>query len=113
MLDMLEKTAYDLWRATLICSSTPTGEQLFERMSHPQIGDMVLETTTIHRIKKNRRGFGKLVAIERSEVFYGVKYTVQTPDGNLCDWTNAHFIAIPCGTFDFYPTLMRPQNATG
>lgn len=99
LLAMLEATAYDLWMAALHHGNQP----LFQRMRTPQIGDIVMETTSYRRVKENRMGFGKLIAKVEGKGQIDTKWTIETPDGKVCNWTNADIIAIPCGTFDWYP----------
>lgn len=116
LLAMLEATALDLWRASLCATKTEMGKQLFERMKNPKVGDVVMEITSYRRIKTDRMGFGKLISKTEGN-HCGTEWVIETPDGKRCKWTNADIIAIPCGTFDWYPTVandkIQPTCATG
>ena len=102
LLAMLEAAAHDLWQASIAGMHSPRGRRLYERMYAPQIGDMVMEMTTYRR-RKDRMGIGKLIAKEGSGDY--IKWTLETPDGKICDWQGALMIAIPLGTFEWYPSL--------
>jgi hypothetical protein len=104
LLALLEATAYDLWMCALRANNT-RGLELYQRMKNPEIGDQVMEISTYRRIKKNRRGFGKLIEKQVGENEYQTKWTIETPDGQICDWRNASIIAIPAGSFEWYPSL--------
>jgi uncharacterized membrane protein len=55
-------------------------------------------------------GFGKLIAKQVDETSeYRTKWTIETPDGKTCDWQNAMMIAIPLGTFEWYPSLANSE----
>ena len=104
LFSVFEATAYNLWMAA-IQGQTPATQALFQRMKKPQVGDMVMEITSYRRIKKDRRGTGMLIAIEESENRFLKKWTIQTPEGDTCDWTNADVIAIPSDVHDWFPSL--------
>lgn len=109
LLALLEATAYDLWMSALT-STSPRGMELYQRMKNPVIGDQVMEITTYRRITKNRRGFGKLIEKTGNNHELETMWTIETPDGQTCDWRNALMIAIPAGSFEWYPSL---ANAIG
>jgi hypothetical protein len=108
LLAMLEATAIDLWRATLAATSTETGKRLFARMRNPEVGDTVIETTTYRRITKDRMGFGTLIAKSDGDNC-ATEWVIRTPDGQEAKWVNADIIAIPCGSFDWFPPLANDQ----
>ena len=104
LFSVFEATAYNLWMAALQ-GRTPATQALYQRMKNPQVGDMVMEITSYRRITKDRRGTGTLIAIEDNENRFLKKWTIQTPDGRTCDWTNADVIAIPSDVHDWFPPL--------
>lgn len=104
LLGWLEATAYDLWMCAL-STQTPAGRALYERMSKPKVGDLVMETTSWRLLKKNRRGFGRLVAVKEGRTDYDTVWTLETPDGHRCNWRNARMIAVPAGTHEWFPKL--------
>ena len=108
LFSVFEATAYNLWMAALQ-GRTPATQALYQRMRNPQVGDMVMEITSYRLTKKDRRGTGTLIAIEDNENRFLKKWTIQTPGGDTCDWTNADVIAIPTDVHDWFP----PLNATG
>lgn len=103
LFSVFEATAYNLWMCALQ-GRTPATRALFERMRNPQVGDMVMEITSYRRIKENRRGTGTLIAIQENDEVFLKKWTVLTPSGETCDWTNAKFIAIPTDVHDWFPS---------
>lgn len=104
LFSIFEATAYNLWMSALQ-GRTPASRALFERMRNPQVGDMVMEITSYRRVKADRRGTGTLIEIQENDGVFLKKWTVRTPSGETCDWTNAKFIAIPTDVHDWYPPL--------
>lgn len=102
LLCLLESTAYDLWMSSL-SNYTPIGRALYERMKNPKVGDVVMETTSWRRRKDDRMGFGKLVEIKPGKSEFDTVWTIEVPDGRRCNWSNAMIIAVPGGTFDWFP----------
>jgi hypothetical protein len=108
LLALLEATAYDLWQSALR-SRSDRGMELYERMKNPIIGDQVMEITSYLRITKNRRGFGRLIEKTGNNHEAEAMWTIETPDGQTCDWRNAFMIAIPAGSFEWYPDLIQKK----
>lgn len=88
---ILAVTLDSLWRLALASHATPFGEALFERMSNPQVGDLVLETTSMHRRPWPYESLGVLKAID--DDVWSVQVLVLP--SNVCKWSNASFIAAP------------------
>lgn len=102
LLDWLESTAYNLWMSA-IQSQSQNGQRLYWRMKHPQVGDMVMEITSYRRCPaRERKGYGKLIEVVEGTII-SKKWTIETPFGEVTDWTNAMIIAIPGQEFDWYP----------
>jgi hypothetical protein len=54
-----------LRKTTLVGHPAPIVARIYERMEHPQPGDLVVETTTAWRPDSEYRGFGILLACRR------------------------------------------------
>lgn len=108
LLRLLEINAYGVYLNTLVGSPAPRVAALFERLTNPQIGDMVLEITTIGYVPPYGNRLGRLVRQEDEPVYSpegeGVteedlliteKITyIQTMDGREFRWRNADFIVV-------------------
>ncbi len=111
LFSVFEATAYNLWMAALQVR-TPATQTLYQRMKNPQVGDMVMEITSYRRIKEDRRGTGTLIAMEDNGNRFEKKWTIRTPNGDTCDWTNADVIAIPADVHDWFPPLNAQAMAS-
>ncbi len=103
--------AYATWTATLIGNAHPSTKALYLRMRNPQIGDLVLETSTIHREPWDPGALGRLVGVSKevwgeaedwssgeqpTEQVWYLEPFLPTKDGKTeVRWCNADFIAIP------------------
>jgi hypothetical protein len=112
LLRLLEVSAYNLYLATLVGHPAPSVEQTGRRMRTPQIGDVVLETSTIWRDDRLGARLGKLVRTAMEPVWTADEWReagedentpiptqrvwyLELPDGREYRWHNASFIAIP------------------
>lgn len=114
----LRRTIYNAWRASLAMhgDQAPAAEAYHERASNPRIGDMVIESSTIHYAQNDLKGVGILVDIADEPVDYGDYvwdeeaegrphptervYYLRTLDGSLQRWVNAGIIAAVSGLTD-------------
>jgi hypothetical protein len=62
---MMIMIGLNLRRATLVGNPAPIVAAMNERLSHPQPGDLVFETTTARRAGSEHRGFGILLEHRR------------------------------------------------
>lgn len=110
---LLANSAYWAYKNTLWSKPEQSAAEYFERVSHPVIGDMVLEITNWNADILDR--IGLLVSAEQEppphmdEASYHPEdwndrpwppylekvWRIITLDGRDFYWTNAHFIAIP------------------
>lgn len=114
----LRRTIYNAWRASLAVygNQTPASEAYHERASNPRIGDMVIESSTIHYARNDLKGVGILVDIADEPVDYGDfvwdeeaegrphpterVFYLRALDGSLQRWVNAGIIAAVSGLKD-------------
>ena len=111
-LRLIEVLAYELYCATLVGHQPPAISELFRRMNSPQVGDLVLETSSI--LARDRDGYrlGKLIRVnyelvmsreewvasgesELDQIPRHRVWTLELPNGEEVDWENATFIAVP------------------
>lgn len=114
---LIAMAGYAAWCATLIGNAPPSTKALYDRMRAPQPGDLVVETSTLHRTPWDPGAVGRLLrtAMEprwtrerwiadggdadepiRTEQIWYVAPFVPTQDGrDEVRWWNASFIAIP------------------
>jgi hypothetical protein len=108
MQRLLEITAYNLYMATLVGNPAPRVKQLYDRITKPQVGDMVLETSTIWMEDRNGTRMGKLLRVVREPMYTDEEWSemrepipldtfwyIELPDGSEFRWYNCGFIAIP------------------
>ena len=110
---LLKGCAYELYSASL-CAGPQHIRDLFEELRNPQVGDIVMETTT-HRMPKRDplEGIGRLVSVTREPIYTpegwkeaGAEEGEPIPtervwtialifdDGRLFRWRNADFIKV-------------------
>jgi hypothetical protein len=106
----LRRTIYNAYCATLVGSPAAITEAYSERARDPRIGDMVIESTTIHHPRHDLNGVGILEKIVQEPVDYGADFIwdeetegrphptervfyLRTLDGALARWTNANMVA--------------------
>jgi hypothetical protein len=115
VIGLLAMSAYQLWIAMLHGGDVPSHDVMRARMKAPEVGDIVMETSTIgHRIRDHVR-IGRLLRVTREPVFTPEKWAEGggTPDEPIPDervvyikplvadvpggeyrWTNADFIVV-------------------
>lgn len=112
---LIATLAYNLYLACLVGDPAPKVKRLFGRMTEPQIGDLVVEVSTVHRTVRGAGAMGKLVRVVEEPVCEASEWEgdepiptervwfVELPDGTESKWINASFIAIPT-EIDHYET---------
>ena len=110
------RSAYNAYRNTLIGNAPKIVTDAFDRMTAPEIGDWVIETSTVHRMRHSPSsdldGIGILEAVEWEKVVFGDPefvwdeeaegkphptekiYYIRTMDGRQFRWSNASIVAI-------------------
>lgn len=85
--------------ACLVGNQAPVVKELWSRMEHPQIGDIVLETGTVWQPNWPERQLGRLVAKEKDPIgghYWFVDPLYYTPRGeSTTRWENCSFMALP------------------
>jgi hypothetical protein len=96
---LLANAMLALWDACLVGNPAPRVAEMYERMRHPVIGDVVLETTTVWHKDWPERALGRLTAVGPEPGYPGaLMYTIESlyfPDRAPTHWTNATLIALP------------------
>jgi hypothetical protein len=92
--------ARGIWSLVLRGDQTQRDEALFQRMRHPQPGDLVVELSTGRQVRRNTehaaQAVGFLVAVEGES--YQRRYHVRPyAGGEVLSWDNAEFVAVPNG----------------
>lgn len=97
--------------ATLHGCDVPNRKKLYDALSNPKVGDMVLEISTIYSEKHVGTRLGRLNKIAKEDFPYSEKdrqyflehdgrvpqetaYYIELPDGTEFRWTNANFIKV-------------------
>jgi hypothetical protein len=95
---LIGRLAAEVWDCVLVGRAAPKVQRRFERMSDPQVGDLIVELTALHRDDSSRyQAIGYLLGIRpeaEGDAWY-VQYG-PSPD-DVCRWTNAEFIAVDLG----------------
>lgn len=118
---MMANLAMCLHSATLVGNPAPVVARMYDRISHPQPGDLVVETSRFYRQTLDVEAFGILLAHrdewaqtddeyakdfaenlngEQDDGWRGVEHNVHyvqygpQPD-DICRWVNCSFITIP------------------
>lgn len=112
LLYLLALNGWTAWGLAISAHGSPKGREAFDRIRHPQVGDLVLEVSTVYGWKSKSASpgsaLGKLLRIEQEpvstpEVWEGPEpipteqvYYIEPLDGSLAEarWTNARFIAL-------------------
>jgi hypothetical protein len=108
----LGAAGYAAYTLTIVGHAAPIADRYRERVTHPEPGDLVVETSTF--AARSRKGFGHVAV--GTLVRSGVEHIVESPTdeepdgfeydelawyvrpfvgGDTVRWTNAEFIAIP------------------
>lgn len=105
---LVAHSGYLAWTNTLVGDRAPVVTDCNKRMRDPQIGDLVLETSTYYREPWDPGALGWLLSVDQEpwyteedgtvlieQVWY-VEPFVPRADGEFkVRWTNAMFIALP------------------
>lgn len=105
--DALITLTFQLWEACLVGNPVPKVAAMYERMQHPQVGDLVVECTRAGYSSNQvlrQRGLGFLLAKHTetvrhsdpddpaTEVAWYVQYGPDPAD--VCRWTNVQFLTV-------------------
>lgn len=66
-IDLLTVSAYMTYKLSLCATATTTGRDFFNEIKNPEIGDLVMEISTLGR-RDNKTAIGKLVKIEQAAI---------------------------------------------
>lgn len=111
--ELLAISAYIAWTNTLCSGRPPNVQMYYERMGKPNVGDLVVETTTSKRGVSALDRVGRLISVrEETKEVEGwdisvdgpyptyLVYTIETLDGREFGWTNCNFVVIPEDPFN-------------
>lgn len=114
LVQLLRGCAYEMWRACL-CNGPKHITELFEELSNPKVGDLVMETSTYNIASLSPvEGIGTLVEVEDAPYYEtraeakeaGIEDDEPIPTrkvwtikldfdgGRVFRWENAHFIKV-------------------
>lgn len=135
--DALMAMASHLHDACLVGEPAPKVARMYERIREPQIGDLVIETTTMNRRDQDARVKGFGVLLERREEWWESDEdwsAAKAEDGSLtdadratddawyiqygpepadvCRWTNCSFITVPVD-LDMFRLPIGQRNGSG
>lgn len=79
-----------LRRAVMVGNPAPIVAEMWARMNAPQLGDLVLETSTMRR--QDPDWLGRLVSIQKLEG--DCRFVIRTLDDREVSWVNATFITL-------------------
>lgn len=68
IIRLLVVNAYHAWNNCLVGDPTPRIAELYKELSNPQVGDMVLETSTFGR-KRRTPAIGRLTKVAREPAY--------------------------------------------
>jgi hypothetical protein len=122
---LIARLAHDTWE-TALAAPSPAGRARFDRMQHPQVGDLVVEVSAWlpHRVDVDYvcKGVGYLLAVRDEQVWTDEAITEALADPadftdedrqitsrvwyvqygpapvDVCRWENADFIAVDLGS---------------
>ena len=95
---LLEVLAYAVYSPMLIGNRPPSTERLYQRMTHPVVGDLVVEVTAIYQSEiSGASDWSHLGILERVEHDSDDLpwYFLRGLDGYQKRWWNAAFVAVP------------------
>lgn len=111
ILKLLEANAYRVYQTALSGALGSGQDSLWKKISNPEVGDLVLETTTLWSANSDGKRLGRLMSIAREE--YPISeddrkqyldrgestphekvYYLELLDGREMRWTNASFIKV-------------------
>lgn len=106
LLFLLASVGYASWHGMLMAHNAPAGRAAWERMEHPEAGDLVLEQSTVWHwfrggVRVRPGAIGVLVRKTREQfpgaddgVLEDVWYINALDGTGEARWTNARFIAL-------------------
>lgn len=112
LITLLALNAKHLYRSTLVGNRAPCNDKLHEEMTTLRPGDLVVETSSLGRSDDARQSIGRLIITKLELVPYSEPdeddpygywdtFTyIETFDGELCRWSNCHFIRVLDHYFD-------------
>lgn len=108
--DLLLKSAEAAYQSCLVGGGAKVTTNRFEFFFNPEIGDLVLETTTLGMPRRdNKYNLGKLLRIERGKTQYDDKWIIETLyDGKEYAWNNARFVRVVGTSDSFYEISNAP-----
>jgi hypothetical protein len=89
MAELIASSAYVAWANTLWGHLNPLQAHYQYRMIRPNLGDLVLEISTVKVPAMDR--IGRLLWITPDDE----RWTIQTLDGREVRWENSRFIVVP------------------
>lgn len=96
VVKLLALNAYAAWSSALRAAHSPGGSARYERLAHPQPGDLVLETTrgvtTLMRDTWDEHG--RALGWMHPPQNAGDDCVVEALDGTITNWSNARFVAV-------------------
>lgn len=112
LMRLLEVTAYNHYLACLVGNPAPRVAAMYQHLTSPQVGDMVLETSTIYDESRVGMRFGRLVRVASEPMYTPEEWAdggsgpdepiphervwyIELADGREFRWVNASFIAVP------------------
>ncbi len=97
---LLAMSAKHLYRSTLVGKRVPCNDKLHEVLTTLRPGDLVVETSSLSMTQNIRQAVGRLIItqlelVPNTEPGYWDTFTyIETFDGELCRWSNCHFIRV-------------------
>lgn len=109
LVELVIANAYRLYASSVCGCNAPETKRLFDEVSEPKVGDLVVETSTIAFPERDRARFGRLVKQERVPLEPVEEYegatelvsSVRHPDGSVTNWRNAGFVKVVETRFDW------------
>jgi len=87
---LISELVKTLWSAVCVGQQCPHVARLWQRMSNPRLGDLVVELSQFRPV------VGCLDGVEYSKTRkYVETYIIARPSGRIERWTNANFVAAP------------------
>lgn len=110
LLSLLADNAYQSYRNLFSGNMSINQQEIYDRMSNPEIGDLVLETSSFTRTHPLNR-IGKLISItnepydeqdpDGDHISRRDIWTIERLNGEQFRWENCNFIVIAEDSFDF------------
>lgn len=112
LIDLLAVNAYMVYSGCIVGNRPPILQYRFDVVSKPQVGDLVVEVSSLLHGRKARAGCGRLLAVEQRQAYGGTPgripmldvYVIGNFDGGTSRWKNCQFVKI----LENYNTLQCP-----